>query len=86
MSQPSFESCREIRDAVRSGERSAVSVIEDALSRIQTLNDRTNAFRDRFDDEAIEHAKSIDQQVAAGEDPGPLAGVPVGIKDNITTF
>ena len=85
MSEPSFESCIEIRDAVRSGERSAVSVIEQTLRRIESLNHQTNAFRDRFDEEALDAAKRIDALVAAGDDPGPLAGVPVGIKDNITT-
>ena len=85
MSAPSFESCIEIRDAVRSGKRSAVSVIEQTLQRIESLNDQTNAFRDRFDDEALASARRIDAEVAAGNDPGPLAGVPVGIKDNITT-
>ncbi|MEE2681948.1 MAG: Asp-tRNA(Asn)/Glu-tRNA(Gln) amidotransferase subunit GatA [Planctomycetota bacterium] len=85
MSEPSFETCVEIRDAIRSGRRTAVSVIEETLQRIECLNERTNAFRDRFDEEAMASAHRIDQEVANGRDPGPLAGVPVGIKDNITT-
>lgn len=85
MSDPCFETCIQIRDAVRSGSRTAVSVIEETIRRIDSLNERTNAFRDRFDEEALAAARRIDEQVAAGEDPGPLAGVPVGIKDNITT-
>ena len=60
-------------------------MIEETIRRIESLNERTNAFRDRFDEEALASARRIDEQVAAGKDPGPLAGVPVGLKDNITT-
>ena len=85
MSDGRFESCINIRDAVRSGDRSSVSVIKETLSRIDEGNPRLNAFRDVFHEEALSAAAAIDERVAAGEDPGPLAGVPVGIKDNITT-
>ncbi|MAJ47677.1 MAG: hypothetical protein CBC35_10495 [Planctomycetes bacterium TMED75] len=85
MSEPCFETCHEIRDAVRSGARSATSVITQALDRIDSLNPDTNAFREVFPEEALAAARRVDEQVAAGNDPGVLAGVPVGIKDNITT-
>ena len=85
MREPSFETCTQIRDAVRSGTRSAVSVVKETLERIEALNEVTNAFRDLFPEEAIAAAEAIDAKVAAGVDPGLLAGVPVGIKDNITT-
>ncbi len=85
MTDGRFESCREIRDAVRSGARTAVAVITETLARIDRENGRTNSFRDVFHEEALAAAARIDRMVAGGEDPGVLAGVPVGIKDNIAT-
>ena len=85
MTTRDFRSCREIRDEIRSGKTSAVSVMEDTLERIRTLNPEINAFRETFDDEAMAEARKIDERLARGEDPGPLTGVPVGIKDNIAT-
>ena len=85
MTTRDFRSCREIRDEIRSGKTSAVSVMKDTLERIRTLNPETNAFRETFDDEAMAEARKIDERLARGEDPGPLTGVPVGIKDNIAT-
>ena len=42
---------------------------------------KVHAFITLNDDRALEHAKKIDQQLARGEDPGPLAGVPFSVKD-----
>ena len=70
---------------VRSGALSAESVMKSVLERIETANPALNAFREVHGDDALERARAVDRRVAAGEDPGPLAGVPVGIKDNIVT-
>ena len=78
-------SCIEIRDSVRSGERTAVSHVEESLAAIQAGDGAINAFRETFNSEALQAAATIDAVVAAGNDPGPLAGVPVAIKDNIAT-
>ena len=56
---------------------------EDALNRIQA--DTSNAFRETFDESALAAAAGIDRRIAEGEPGGPLAGVPVAIKDNICT-
>ncbi len=85
MTRRDFRSCREIRDEIRTGKTSAVSVMQDTLERIRTFNPEINAFRETFDDEAMAEARKIDERLARGEDPGPLTGVPVGIKDNIAT-
>ena len=86
MTSRDFRSCREIRDDIRAGKTSAESVMKDTLERIRILNPETNAFRETFDDEAMSEARKIDERLARGEDPGPLTGVPIGIKDNIATI
>ncbi|MBP6150868.1 amidase family protein, partial [Candidatus Neomicrothrix sp.] len=75
----------EIAAAVRSGERSALEVVDESLGAIDTANPGLNAFLVITADEARAVAESVDAQVAAGEDPGPLAGVPIALKDNLVT-
>lgn len=67
---------------VRSGEIAAREVTAQALARIEALNPQVNAFVAVDGDRALEQAAAVDQVVASGGDPGPLAGVPVGVKDN----
>jgi len=75
----------EIAALVREGTRSAESVVTEALERIDRTNAELNAFREVDAEAALARARDLDRRVAQGEDPGPLAGVPVGIKDNIVT-
>ena len=71
----------EIADTVRSGERSAREVVEDCLARIDAGNSALNAFVHVDADAATRAADRVDDLVANGEDPGPFAGVPFGVKD-----
>jgi aspartyl-tRNA(Asn)/glutamyl-tRNA(Gln) amidotransferase subunit A len=71
--------------AVRSGERSALDVVEEHLSAIAERDGQLHAFLEVTGDEARSAARAVDARVAAGEDPGPLAGVPVALKDNLCT-
>jgi len=66
---------------VRRGELSAREVTAHALGRIEAVNPVLNAFVAVDAERALEQAAAVDQQVAAGADPGPLAGVPLGVKD-----
>ena len=66
---------------VRAGRRSAAEVVGDALDRIAALNGTLNAFCEVRPAAARAAAAGVDARVAAGEDPGPLAGVPVAVKD-----
>jgi aspartyl-tRNA(Asn)/glutamyl-tRNA(Gln) amidotransferase subunit A len=75
----------EIAAAVRSGERKAADVVEEHLARIGEREGELHAFNLVLADEARAAAAAIDQKVAAGEDPGPLAGVPLALKDNLCT-
>ena len=79
MSEPATAAA--IAADVRSGRRTAVAVIEDALDRIARLNGTLNAFCEVRPRAALEAAAAVDRRVAAGADPGPLAGVPVAVKD-----
>lgn len=74
-----------IRDAVRSRSTSAETIVASHLRRIDGANPTLNAFHEVFRDEALERARSIDERLERGADPGPLAGVPIAVKDNIAT-
>ena len=73
-----------IAAAVRSGERSATSAVEESLAAIADGAELA-AFNTVTARAALARAELIDRAVAAGDDPGPLAGVPVALKDNICT-
>jgi aspartyl-tRNA(Asn)/glutamyl-tRNA(Gln) amidotransferase subunit A len=75
----------EIAGAVRAGSASAVEVVEAHLARIDAREKDVHAFNLVLADEARAAAAAVDASVAAGEDPGPLAGVPVALKDNMCT-
>lgn len=77
----SMNSAIEIADAVRRGELRAVDVVAESLRRIEAHNGAVNAFVYVGADLAMQQAEAIDAAVARGEDPGPLAGVPFGVKD-----
>jgi aspartyl-tRNA(Asn)/glutamyl-tRNA(Gln) amidotransferase subunit A len=75
----------ELAAAVRSGARSARAVTEEALAAVAARDDELHCFLRVLGDEALEQADAVDAAVARGQDPGPLAGVPVGLKDNLCT-
>jgi len=74
-----------IAAAVRSGDRSAVEVTEAALAAIAVAEPYLAAFNLVTSEPALAAAAEIDRRVAAGEAVGPLAGVPIAIKDNMCT-
>lgn len=67
--------------AVRTGRKSAAEQVGEALARIAAGNGRINAVTRVLEARARAEAALVDAQVAAGVDPGPLAGVPFGVKD-----
>jgi aspartyl-tRNA(Asn)/glutamyl-tRNA(Gln) amidotransferase subunit A len=71
----------EIAEAVRTGELKASEILDESLRRIAEHNDALNAFVVIDEDAARVAASAIDDAVAAGRDPGPFAGVPIGVKD-----
>src|SRR6476469_9464006 len=75
----------DIAAAVRSGERSAREVLEQHLAAIDAREGEIHAFNVVLAERAGEAADAIDRTVAGGGDPGPLAGVPIALKDNMCT-
>lgn len=67
--------------AVRRGERTAGDAVAQALDRISEANGTLNAFTAVVAERARERAAALDRRLAAGEDPGPLAGVPFAVKN-----
>lgn len=71
----------EIASAVRGGKFKARDVVAAALRRIAAHNGVLGAFTDVLADRALAQAEIIDAKVANGIEPGPLAGVPFGVKN-----
>jgi Asp-tRNA(Asn)/Glu-tRNA(Gln) amidotransferase A subunit family amidase len=75
------ETLPELASGVRTGERSAEELVGHALARIDALDDRVNAFVALDEAGALAAARAIDGAVSKGERVGPLAGIPIGVKD-----
>ncbi|GAB4102169.1 Asp-tRNA(Asn)/Glu-tRNA(Gln) amidotransferase subunit GatA [Micromonospora taraxaci] len=75
----------EIASLVAGGETSAVEVTQAHLDRIAAVDDRVHAFLHVDTDGALAAARAVDERRAAGEELGPLAGVPVAVKDVLAT-
>jgi aspartyl-tRNA(Asn)/glutamyl-tRNA(Gln) amidotransferase subunit A len=80
---PVPDTVRDIRDRVVEGDVSAADVCATALKRIAAVNETLNAFNLVDPERALERAGEIDRRRVAGEPLGPLAGVPVALKDNM---
>ena len=74
-----------IARAVTSGATTARAVVDAHLDEIARRDGEINAFNLVLADDARATADRIDAAVARGENPGPLAGVPVALKDNLCT-
>src|SRR6202167_551098 len=76
----------ELGAALAAGEVSATEVTQAHLDRITAVDDRVHAFLRVAADSALAQAAAIDEQRRAGAPLGPLAGVPVAVKDVFTTM
>jgi len=85
VTSPAGPGAGELAAAVREGRRSAADVVEQHLAAIAGREGEIHAFNLVLADEARAAAAEVDRRVAAGDDPGPLAGVPVALKDNLCT-
>lgn len=78
---PCFTSATDLAATIRTGERSAVDVVDAYLDRIAARNDRTNAYVTHLEEAAREQAREADAAAERGEDLAPLHGVPIAVKD-----
>ncbi len=70
---------------IKAKEFSAIEVTEAVLRRMDVLEPYIHAFCTPTPDVARKAAEAVDAKIAAGEDPGPFGGVPIGIKDLVAT-
>ncbi|MDE5947137.1 MAG: Asp-tRNA(Asn)/Glu-tRNA(Gln) amidotransferase subunit GatA [Oscillospiraceae bacterium] len=74
----------ELSEMLRNKECSAVEIYNDVKSRIESVEDKVGAYV-TLNDKALEQAESVDKDIADGNEIHRLAGIPIGIKDNIST-
>jgi aspartyl-tRNA(Asn)/glutamyl-tRNA(Gln) amidotransferase subunit A len=74
-----------IREGLLKKQFTARQVAEQAIAHGQAKNSQTNAFLSFSPERALAAALDVDKKIAAGEDPGLLAGVPIAVKDVIVT-
>ncbi|HUB23864.1 MAG TPA: amidase family protein, partial [Tepidisphaeraceae bacterium] len=77
----SFDTLLAARDAIRAKKISSTELTRQALDRIQSLDPKILAFNETYPDRALQQAKAVDE----GKVTGPLAGVPIALKDNLCT-
>ena len=80
-----WPSLRVLAGQVRTGERSAVGLVREAMDRIARRDGALGSVLHVDGEGALAQAAAVDRAVAAGRDPGPLAGLPVLLKDNLCT-
>ncbi|RLB85531.1 MAG: amidase, partial [Deltaproteobacteria bacterium] len=81
MADLAYKPALELSRLIHKGDLSPVDLVHHCLERIEKLNPSINAFVSLRPQEALEEAKAIAESLARGKDPGPLAGIPIGVKD-----
>ena len=81
LAKPAYELAALMADGALTSE----DLTRACLARIEELNPTLNVFLSVDADAALEAARGLDARRAAGEELGPLAGIPVGVKDNFCT-
>ena len=74
-----------IREGLRAKQFSAVEIAREALEFAERENPKTNAYLMLCSERALAAASEVDRKLAAGEETGALAGVPIAVKDVILT-
>ncbi len=80
-------SAKQLRDKIAASQISSVEATEAIFKNIEEREPTIGAYISTFRDSALEKAADVDNRIAAGQEVGQLAGVPVAVKDNMcTTF
>lgn len=77
---------KQLRDQIVTGQISSLEATKTVFERIRKLEPTIDAYISTYEDQALEAASDVDRRVEAGEPVGPLAGVPISIKDNMCTI
>ena len=85
MSEIVFASARSLAGRIRRRELSAEEVVRAFIAQVERVNPQVNAIVTFLPERAIDEARAIDRRIAAGEDAGVLAGLPIAYKDMIAT-
>ncbi len=78
-------SAQEIKQKILSQELKVEEVVQIVLERIREVEEKVNAFVTVCEKEAFQKAKEVDKKIVEGRKVGLLAGIPVAVKDNIST-
>jgi len=76
-----YQSAVELVGLMRKKELSPRELMEETLRRIEAVNPILNAFVSLRADEAMDEARTLGEDLASGKETGPLAGIPIGVKD-----
>lgn len=76
-------SATELVRQIRTGQVSSREVVQAHLHRIDEINPVVNALTAVLDEQALAAADAVDQALRCGEEPGPLCGIPVTVKENV---
>ena len=76
---------RELHDQLTRKERTAVEIAQAYLTQIEATEPKLHSFLTVTADHALAQAQQVDAQIAAGEEIGLLAGIPIALKDNLCT-
>jgi aspartyl-tRNA(Asn)/glutamyl-tRNA(Gln) amidotransferase subunit A len=81
MTELLWRSASELAAIIRKRQLKPSELVEAAISRVESLNPRINAFCAMRTDEALAEARILDEKIGRGEEIGPLRGLPLGVKD-----
>ena len=76
---------QELGAAIKKGETTAVEAAESCFARMKEMEPEVHAFINLDEERAMDQAKKVQKEIEEGKLAGPLAGVPVAVKDNICT-
>src|SRR5271170_433545 len=81
MAELHWKTAAELAGLIHKRELKPSELMDATLKRIEALNPKLNAFCAMRAEQALAEARALDGKIARGEEIGPLAGLPLGVKD-----